>query len=63
MLSDDGVFERDDDGRGAGGDMDEVPIPTSVQAVIAARLDRLPPAERSVAEHARLLGGSSNAVR
>ena len=31
-------------------------IPTSVQAVIAARLDRLPPAERSVAEHAAVAG-------
>ncbi len=56
MLSEDGVFERLDEGRSAGGDMDEVAIPTSVQAVIAARLDRLPPAERNVAEHAAVAG-------
>jgi class 3 adenylate cyclase/tetratricopeptide (TPR) repeat protein len=34
----------------------EVPIPRSVQAVIAARLDRLPGRERSVAERAAVAG-------
>jgi class 3 adenylate cyclase len=35
---------------------DQVLIPTSVQAVIAARLDRLPAAERAVAERAAVAG-------
>jgi class 3 adenylate cyclase/tetratricopeptide (TPR) repeat protein len=36
--------------------LEQVPIPTSVQAVIAARLDRLPVQERMVAERAAVAG-------
>jgi predicted ATPase len=43
-----------DDGQAPG--TEDLHIPTSVQAVIAARLDRLPPNERAVAERASVAG-------
>ena len=58
MLVDDGVLGAlGQHARGASlVSAGAVPIPTSVQAVIAARLDRLPAAERSVAERASVAG-------
>jgi class 3 adenylate cyclase len=57
MLVDDGVLERDLDGtwliRGA---IDEVQVPPSIGLLVAARLERLGPAERRVAEHASVVG-------
>jgi class 3 adenylate cyclase/tetratricopeptide (TPR) repeat protein len=58
MLIDDGLLPLAE----TGGDwtydqaVEQVPIPTSVQAVIAARLDRLPARERVVAERAAVVG-------
>lgn len=40
------------------GDLTALEVPSSVQAVIAARLDRLPPEEREVARDAAVLGHS-----
>lgn len=40
----------------AAGDLREVPIPPTVQALLEARLDRLPPAEHAVLEKAAIVG-------
>lgn len=58
MLIDEGVAGQGQEGEERSGDrsLDTVRIPSSVQAVIAARLDRLPPLERSVAARAAVAG-------
>ena len=38
------------------GDLSEVKVPPTVQALIAARLDRLAPVERAVLERAAIIG-------
>ncbi|HLB45130.1 MAG TPA: AAA family ATPase, partial [Candidatus Limnocylindrales bacterium] len=58
MLVDDALAGASADPRATagGGVLDTVAMPTSVQAVIAARLDRLPTRERMVAERAAVAG-------
>ena len=59
MFLDDGVIKSD----GAGGweiagDLGKIVMPRTIQALLAARLDRLTPAERSAAERASVIGRS-----
>jgi class 3 adenylate cyclase/tetratricopeptide (TPR) repeat protein len=56
MLIDDGFLVREDDRWVAAGDLSEVKVPPTVQALIAARLDRLAPLERAVLERAAVVG-------
>jgi class 3 adenylate cyclase/tetratricopeptide (TPR) repeat protein len=49
MLADSGVLE-------AGGDLDELAVPTSLQAMIGARLDGLPAEDKRAAQHASVVG-------
>jgi class 3 adenylate cyclase/tetratricopeptide (TPR) repeat protein len=65
MLIDDGHLVREDDRWIAARDLSAVKVPPTVQALIAARLDRLDPIERSVLERAAVVGKvfSAAAVR
>jgi class 3 adenylate cyclase/tetratricopeptide (TPR) repeat protein len=56
MLIDDGYLVREDHGWVAAGDLSKVKVPPTVQALIAARLDRLAPLERAVLERAAIIG-------
>jgi class 3 adenylate cyclase len=57
MLVDDDVLRRDTDGTWViSGAIDEVQVPPSIGLLVAARLERLAPAERRVAEHASVVG-------
>jgi class 3 adenylate cyclase/tetratricopeptide (TPR) repeat protein len=56
MLIDDGFLVREDHRWVAVGDLSEVKVPPTVQALIAARLDRLAPLERAVLERAAIVG-------
>jgi tetratricopeptide (TPR) repeat protein len=55
MLIDDGVLHRNG-GWTVAGDLQTIAIPPTVHAVLAARLDRLSPEERSVIERASVVG-------
>jgi class 3 adenylate cyclase/tetratricopeptide (TPR) repeat protein len=56
MLIDDGYLVQEDHRWVAAGDLSEVKVPPTVQALIAARLDRLAPLERAVLERAAIVG-------
>jgi class 3 adenylate cyclase/tetratricopeptide (TPR) repeat protein len=56
MLIDDGFLVREDHRWVAAGDLSEVKVPPTVQALIAARLDRLAPLERAVLERGAIIG-------
>ena len=56
MLVDDGRLRREDNRWVAVGDISELALPASIQALLAARLDLLPPAERAVIETASVVG-------
>ncbi len=56
MLIDEGFLVRDADRWVAVGDLSEVRVPPTVQALIAARLDRLALVERAVLERAAIIG-------
>ncbi len=56
MLIDDGLLRRDGDGWVSAGDLSELSIPGTIQALLAARLDLLSPEERSVIEPASVIG-------
>jgi len=56
MMIDDGLLRRDEGHWAPSGDLDRVAIPPSVQALIAARLDRLADEERAVIERASVVG-------
>ena len=49
MLAESGALD-------GGGDLDELAVPTSLQAMIGSRLDGLPAAEKRVAQHASVCG-------
>jgi class 3 adenylate cyclase/tetratricopeptide (TPR) repeat protein len=49
MLADSGVLE-------GGGDLSELAVPTSLQAMIGSRLDALPGQDKRVAQHASVVG-------
>ncbi len=56
MLIDDGVLIRQDEGWLVIGDLSAVTVPPSIHALLAARLDRLTPEERTVLEAAAVIG-------
>jgi len=56
MLIDDGRLVRGDRDWTAVGDLSAVPVPATMQALLAARLDRLGADERTVIEHASVAG-------
>ena len=57
MLIDDGALRRGDDGRWAPiGDLARVTVPPTISALIAARLDRLSPADRAIVERGAVVG-------
>lgn len=49
MLAESGALD-------AGGELDELAVPTSLQAMIGSRLDGLPPQEKVVVQHASVCG-------
>jgi class 3 adenylate cyclase/tetratricopeptide (TPR) repeat protein len=49
MLADSGVLD-------GGGNIDELAVPTSLQAMIGSRLDGLPPPDKRVVQHASVVG-------
>jgi DNA-binding SARP family transcriptional activator/class 3 adenylate cyclase len=56
MLIDDGLLARDNGRWAASGDVAAVRVPLTIQALLAARLDRLDENERSVLERAAVMG-------
>jgi predicted ATPase len=56
MLVDEGLLQRDDGRWRVTKDVDEVGVPPTIEALLAARLDRLRPSERSVLERASVVG-------
>ena len=56
MLIDEEVLVREDDGWRIAKDPRGVPMPASISALLTARLDRLPRAERLVIERAAVIG-------
>ena len=56
MLIDDGFVVREDHRWIVAGDLSDVTVPPSIQALLAARVDRLTPDERSVLEAAAVIG-------
>jgi class 3 adenylate cyclase/tetratricopeptide (TPR) repeat protein len=56
MLIDDGLLERRNGSWIATGDLSDVSVPPTIQALLAARLDRLAADERAVAERASVEG-------
>jgi predicted ATPase/class 3 adenylate cyclase len=56
MLIDDGLLRRDDGRWVCEGDLSELAVPPSIQALLAARLDLLTPDERAVIEPAAVIG-------
>ena len=56
MLIDDGLLVSDDGHWAATGDIGAVRVPPTIQALLAARLDRLDENERSVVERAAVVG-------
>jgi class 3 adenylate cyclase/tetratricopeptide (TPR) repeat protein len=56
MMIDDDLLRRDDGHWVPAGDLGEVAIPPTIQALIAARLDRLDEEERAVIERASVVG-------
>jgi class 3 adenylate cyclase/tetratricopeptide (TPR) repeat protein len=56
MLIDDGALVAEADGWTASRDLDSVAVPPTIQALLAARLDRLGSEERAVAERASVVG-------
>ena len=56
MLVDDGVLRREGERWVATGDLDEVAVPPTIQALLAARLDRLDDADRLLLGRASIVG-------
>jgi tetratricopeptide (TPR) repeat protein len=55
-LIDDGALVPSDDGWAASRDLGSIAVPPTIQALLSARLDRLAPEERTVAERASVVG-------
>ncbi len=55
MLIDDGALQRQN-GRWVAGDLARVPVPSSIQVLLASRLDQLGAPERQVIERAAVEG-------
>ncbi|HEY1332183.1 MAG TPA: adenylate/guanylate cyclase domain-containing protein, partial [Actinomycetota bacterium] len=58
MLADRGVLHAEEDGYRAVGSIGEIDVPGSLHALIAARLDALPPPDRALVQDASVLGKS-----
>ncbi len=59
MFLADGRISIEDDGRvRLRGELDEIDVPPTLQALVAARLDSLPPADRAILQDASVLGQS-----
>jgi predicted ATPase len=56
MLVDDGLLRREAERWVATGDLAAVPVPPTVAALLASRLDRLRPPERAVVDRAAVVG-------
>jgi class 3 adenylate cyclase/tetratricopeptide (TPR) repeat protein len=56
MLVDEGMLERDSGGWRVVGDLSEVNVPPTIEAVLADRLDRLEAGERDTIERASVIG-------
>jgi class 3 adenylate cyclase/tetratricopeptide (TPR) repeat protein len=56
MLEDDGLLSQDVGGRRVVGDLSQVAVPASIQALLAARLDHLRPDEQAVLGTAAVIG-------
>jgi class 3 adenylate cyclase/tetratricopeptide (TPR) repeat protein len=56
MLVDDGLLEPSDGSWTVTADIRDLSIPTTIQTLLSARLDRLPEAERAVLERASVIG-------
>ena len=56
MLIDEGALVATKDGWSASSDLVSIAVPPTIQALLAARLDRLAPDERSAAERASVVG-------
>jgi hypothetical protein len=56
MLVDDGILEREGDAFRVTRTPSEIPVPPTVELLLAARLDRLPREERAVLERAAVVG-------
>jgi class 3 adenylate cyclase/tetratricopeptide (TPR) repeat protein len=56
MLRDEGLLRRDNGRTVVQGDLASLPLPASIEGVLAARLDRLDAAERGVIERASVIG-------
>ena len=56
MLIDDGLLRRVGDAWLAAGDLSRVAVPPTIAALIAARLDRLAPEDRTILERASIVG-------
>jgi class 3 adenylate cyclase/tetratricopeptide (TPR) repeat protein len=56
MLADEGMLAPGDGGLAA--DMESLPVPSTLQALIGSRLDRLPPREKRLAQTAAVVGGT-----
>ncbi len=56
MLLDDGLVERGPNGAVVVGDLDTISVPPTIQALLAARLDRLSDGERRTIERAAVVG-------
>ena len=62
MLVSDGLLVREGDAYRTEGSIEKVSIPASLHALVAARLDGLPPAERTILQQAAVLGSSFSAA-
>ncbi|MGH2724723.1 MAG: ATP-binding protein, partial [Actinomycetota bacterium] len=56
MLVDDGLLRRDDGRWTAAGDLSQIAIPSTINALLSARLERLPREERAVIQRASVVG-------
>jgi class 3 adenylate cyclase/tetratricopeptide (TPR) repeat protein len=56
MLEDDGLLSKDGDVWRVVGDLSQVAVPATIQALLAARLDRLDPQERVILGAASVIG-------
>jgi predicted ATPase/class 3 adenylate cyclase len=56
MLVDDGLLQRHDGGWVCEGDLSDLAVPASIQALLGARLDLLTPDERVIIETASVIG-------
>ena len=56
MLLDDGLVQRGPDGALVVGDLESISVPPTIQALLAARLDRLSDGERRTIERAAVVG-------